>query len=79
MNVLSRKFKEVVELLDFDELLRVKNDLNKGGDGLRILVNNKIKEEIKKRNEFCAVCFLCLDAVVDEPRAGLFPGWRRGE
>lgn len=46
----------MVELLDYKELVRMKDDLNKGGDSIRILVENKIKDEIKKRNEFCAVC-----------------------
>jgi hypothetical protein len=53
---MKRRFKEVVELLDYKELLRMKDDLNKGGDSIRILVENKIKEEIRKHNEFCAVC-----------------------
>lgn len=53
---MKRRFKEVVELLEYKELLRMKDDLNKGGDSIRILVENKIKEEIRKRNEFCAVC-----------------------
>ena len=59
---MKRRFKEVVELLDYDELIRVKDDLNKGGDSIRILVDNKIKEEIKKQNQFCAVCAAKIDA-----------------
>jgi len=53
---MERRFREVIELLDYNELLRVKNDLNKGGDSIRILVDNRIKDEIKKKNEFCTVC-----------------------
>ncbi len=53
---MKRRFREVIELIDFEELVRMKDDLNKGGDGIRILVDNKIKEEIKRQNEFCAVC-----------------------
>lgn len=53
---MTKMFKEVVELLEYDELLNVKNDLNKGGDGIRIILNNKIKDEIKKKNAFCGVC-----------------------
>ncbi len=53
---MKRRLREVVDLLEYEELLRIKDDINKGGDAVRILVDNKIKEEIKKRNEFCAVC-----------------------
>ena len=53
---MKRRFREVIELIDFDELVRMKDDLNKGGDGIKILVDNKIKDEIKKQNDFCAVC-----------------------
>lgn len=53
---MTRRLKEVIDLLEYEELIRIKDDLNKGGDGVMILVDNKIKDEIKKRNEFCAVC-----------------------
>jgi hypothetical protein len=53
---MKRRFREVIELLDYEELVRMKNDLVRGGDGIRMLVDNKIKEEIKKKNAFCAVC-----------------------
>jgi hypothetical protein len=53
---MAKRFKDVISLLEYEELLRVKSDLNKGGDGIRILLDNKIKEEVKKKNSFCAVC-----------------------
>jgi len=53
---MKRRLREVMELLDYEELIRMKDDLNKGGDGIRILVDNKIKDEIKKQSMFCAVC-----------------------
>jgi hypothetical protein len=51
-----KRLKEVMNLLEYEELVRIKHDLNSGGDGLRILLDNKIKDEIKKQNQFCAVC-----------------------
>jgi hypothetical protein len=53
---MKRKLREVIDLLEYEELIRIKDDINKGGDGIKILVDNKIKDEIKKKNEFCAVC-----------------------
>ena len=51
-----KRLREVIGLLEYEELLRVKDDLNKGGDGIRILVENRMKDEIKKQNQFCKVC-----------------------
>ena len=51
-----KRFKDVIGLLEFEELVMMKEDLNRGGDGMKILVNNKLKEELKKQNQFCAVC-----------------------
>ena len=53
---MERRFREVIGLLGYEELLKVRNDLDNGGDALRILLDNRIKDEIKKQNEFCAVC-----------------------
>ncbi len=62
MICLASRLKEVVDLLEYEELLKVKNDLNKGGNGVRILIDNRLKEETKKRNEFCAVCASKIDS-----------------
>lgn len=53
---MKRRLNEVIGLLEYGELLRIKDDLNKGGDGVRILVDNRLKEEIKKQNRFCTMC-----------------------
>lgn len=53
---MKKRLREIIGLLGYEELIRVKDDLNKGGDGIMILVDNKIKDEIKKLNQFCAVC-----------------------
>jgi len=59
---MKRRLREVIGLLEYDELLRIKEDLNRGGDAIRILVDNMIKEEIKRHNEFCAVCASKIDS-----------------
>jgi len=53
---MKRRLREVIGLLEFEELAKIKDDLNKGGDAIRILVDNRMREEIKKMNQFCAVC-----------------------
>lgn len=57
-----KRFRDVVDLLEYEELMNIKKDLNKGGDGIRILIENKIKNEIKKKNQFCAICASKIDA-----------------
>jgi len=58
---MKRRFREILSLVDFEELVRIKDDLNNGGDSVKLLVDNRIKEEIKKQNEFCAVCAANID------------------
>ncbi len=53
---MKNRLREIIELLDYEELVRMKDDINKGGNAIRILVDNRIKEEIKKQNQFCIVC-----------------------
>ena len=75
---MKRRFREVIELIDFEELVRMKDDLNKGGDGIRILVDKKIREEIKRQNEFCAVCAASIDSE-SETRLSLVVGPKDSE
>ena len=53
---MKRKLREVMDLLDYNELMNMKNDLKKGGDGIRILIENRIKQELKKHEQYCTIC-----------------------
>ncbi len=53
---MKTRFRELIGALEYDELIRVKNDLSKGGEAIRILVENKIKEEQKSHASFCTTC-----------------------
>lgn len=56
------RLRELIETLDYNELLRMKDDLTKGGEAIRILVDNKIKDEQKKHDTFCTICANRVDA-----------------
>ena len=53
---MSRKFEEVFEILDYNELMRFKNDLDSGAITLKKLVEEKIKKKLKEHEKICATC-----------------------
>ena len=58
---MKRRFEEVVELIDFNELVNMKRDLDKGGLELDKVISSKIKEELKKHNVYCTTCNARID------------------
>ena len=48
--------KDAVESFDYDDLLKLKYDLEKGAVHFRKLVNTKIKEMENQHKSYCAVC-----------------------
>ncbi len=53
---MKKSIDEVMEMLDLDEVIRVKKDLDNGGENLNRVLKKKIKEELKKHDKFCCVC-----------------------
>ena len=53
---MSRKFEEVIEILDYNELMRFKNDLDSGAVTLKKLLEEKIKRKLKEHEKICATC-----------------------
>ncbi|MBD3313250.1 hypothetical protein GF345_02310 [Candidatus Woesearchaeota archaeon] len=53
---MKRKIDEVIELLDFNELMNVKKDIEKGGERISRIVDAKIKQELKRHSSHCCVC-----------------------
>lgn len=58
---MGAKLKDFVDALDFDELRRLKEDLDRGGIAISTLVNAKIEEKHLEHGKFCATCFAELD------------------
>ena len=59
--MMGKKVRDVIEFLDYEELLKLKNDLNSGGFHLLNLVNSKLKEVELSHKSFCSYCGSSID------------------
>ena len=53
---MSRRFEEVMDILDYNELMRFKNDFDSGAITLKKLLEEKIKNKLKEHEKICATC-----------------------
>ena len=53
---MSRRFEEVVDILDYNELMRFKNDLDSGAITLKKILEEKIKRRLREHEKICATC-----------------------
>lgn len=53
---MSRRFEDVVDILDYNELMRFKNDLDNGAITLKKLLEERIKKRLKEHEKICATC-----------------------
>jgi hypothetical protein len=53
---MARKFEEVMDILDYSELLRFKNDLDTGAVILKKALEEKIKKKLKEHEKICSTC-----------------------
>ena len=58
---MSRRFEEIMDILDYNELMRFKNDLDTGAITLKRLLEEKIKKNLKEHEKICATCSNNLD------------------
>ena len=50
------RLKEIIDSLEFDELVRMKKDLEAGGFHLKKFLDIKIKDEERKHEQYCSTC-----------------------
>ncbi len=53
---MARKFEEVIDFLDYNELMRFKSEVDSGSISLKKLVEEKIKKKLKEHEKTCAIC-----------------------
>ncbi len=53
---MTRRFEEVFDILDYNELMRFKNDFDTGAITLKRLLEEKIKRKLKEHEKVCATC-----------------------
>ena len=58
---MKRRFEEVVEMIEFNELVNMKRDLDKGGLEIDKVISGRIKEELKKHDVCCTTCSAKID------------------
>ncbi|HLG23531.1 MAG TPA: hypothetical protein VI564_01230 [Candidatus Nanoarchaeia archaeon] len=54
---MGRKFEDVVDMLDYEELMKFKKDIDQGAVTVKRLLEFKIKKKLKEHDKICAVCY----------------------
>ncbi len=53
---MKKRFREVIDELQYEELVRMRKDIESGGHHLRSFIDSKIKEIERDEVKTCAVC-----------------------
>lgn len=53
---MKKRFREAVDDIQYEDLVKVRKDLESGGHHLKALVDSKIKEIEREEVKMCAVC-----------------------
>lgn len=53
---MSRRFEDMIDMLDYNELMRLKSDFDNGAVILKKLLEEKIKKKLKEHEKVCATC-----------------------
>ncbi|MBI4149988.1 hypothetical protein HY488_01140 [Candidatus Woesearchaeota archaeon] len=53
---MKKKLRDVMDYLEYEELIKIKKDLTMGGLHLLQLVDSKIRDETKKHDVYCCIC-----------------------
>ena len=53
---MAKRFEDIMEALDYNELMRFKTDFDGGAITLKKLLEEKIKSRLKEHEKICATC-----------------------
>ena len=53
---MSRRFEDIIDVLDYNELMRFKTDIDSGAITVKKLLEEKIKKKLKEHEKTCATC-----------------------
>ena len=53
---MNRRFEDVFDVLDYNELMRFKGDMDTGAVTIKRLLEEKIKRKLKEHEKVCATC-----------------------
>ena len=58
---MKNKMRDVVSTLDYNELVKMRDDMENGGIHLKNLVEREIKNQEQKHEQYCSVCANSID------------------
>ena len=53
---MAKRFEDMMDVLDYNELMRFKTDLDSGALTLKKLLEENIKKKLKEHEKICATC-----------------------
>ncbi|MBS3095847.1 hypothetical protein J4480_00235 [Candidatus Woesearchaeota archaeon] len=53
---MGRRFEDMFDILDYNELMRLKNDFDSGAVALKRLLEENMKKKLKEHEKACATC-----------------------
>ena len=53
---MKRRFEDLIRILDYDELMRLKGDLDNGAVKVKLLLEEKIKKKLREHERTCTTC-----------------------
>ncbi len=53
---MKKKLRDVMDYLEYEELVKMKADLSMGGIHLARMIDDKIREETNKHQDCCCIC-----------------------
>ena len=53
---MAKRFEDMMDILDYNELMRFKTDFDSGAITLKKLLEEKIKRKLKEHEKICATC-----------------------
>jgi len=59
--MMKKRFRDVIDTIEYDDLMKMKKDLDDGAVHLSKLIDEKVKEEQKKHEQVCTVCSKNID------------------
>jgi len=53
---MKHKFRDAIDMIEYDDLIKMKADLESGGIHIQQMINAKIKEHEQQHDQICSAC-----------------------
>jgi len=55
------KLRDIVDSMDYEDVLKLQRDVNSGGTHLKKFLKDKVSQQEKQHGKFCTTCFSEID------------------